>query len=265
MRVALLGTGAMGAPMGHRLVAAGHDLRVWNRTRERAEAIERATVCDTPAEAASGAEVVITMLADGPAVEQAMDGVELGDAVWAQMSTIGIEATERLARGAFVDAPVLGSKPQAEQGQLTILASGPYERCTAVFQPLGRTIELGPEPGAGQRMKLVLNHWVVALVEGLAETVLLTERLDVDPRTFLEIIDGGPMGPPYAKLKGTNMIERSYEPNFSLKLARKDAELIASVADDLPLVRLISERMGAAIEAGHADEDFSAVVEAGRR
>jgi len=72
------------------------------------------------------------------------------------------------------------------------------------------------------------------------------------------------MGPPYAKLKGTNMIERSYEPNFSLKLARKDAELIASVVDDLPLVRLISERMAAAIEAGHADEDFSAVVEAGR-
>ena len=73
------------------------------------------------------------------------------------------------------------------------------------------------------------------------------------------------MGPPYAKLKGTNMIERSYEPNFSLKLARKDAELIAAAVDDLPLVRLISERMGAAIAAGHADDDFSAVVEAGRR
>jgi 3-hydroxyisobutyrate dehydrogenase len=265
MRVALLGTGAMGAPMGRRLASAGHDLRVWNRTRERAEGIERATVCDTPAEAASGAEVVITMLADAPAVEQAMDGVELGDAVWAQMSTIGVEESARLARGAFVDAPVLGSTPAAAQGQLTILASGPFERCAAVFQPLGRTIELGPEPGAGQRMKLVLNHWVIALVESLAETVLLAERLDIDPQRFLEIIDGGAMGPPYAKLKGTNMVERSYEPNFSLKLARKDAELIASVVDDLPLVRLISERMAAAIEAGHADEDFSAVVEAGRR
>jgi 3-hydroxyisobutyrate dehydrogenase len=271
MRVALLGTGALGAPMARRLVSAGHDLRVWNRTRERAEAIERATVCDTPADAAGGAEVVITMLADAPAVEQAMKGVELGDAVWAQMSTIGMDATERLAQSKgvrppyFVDAPVLGSLPAAEQGQLTILASGPHERCAPVFEPLGSTIDLGPEPGTGQRMKLVLNHWVIALVESLAETVLLAERLDVDPRQFLEIIDGGAMGPPYAKLKGTNMVERSYEPNFSLKLARKDAELIAAVVDDLPLARLISDRMRAAIEAGHGDDDFSAVVEAGRR
>jgi 3-hydroxyisobutyrate dehydrogenase len=265
MRVALLGTGLMGAPMGRNLLAAGHELRAWNRTRERAEALDGATVCDTPAEACSGAEVVVTMLADADAVEQAMEGVELDGAVWAQMSTIGIEATDRLARGEFVDAPVLGSTPAAEQGALTVLASGPFERCRPVFDAVGRTIDLGPAPGAGQRTKLVLNHWVIALVESVAETVLLAERLGVDPQRFLDIIDGGALGPPYAALKGANMIERSYEPNFSLKLARKDAELIAAVADDLPLARLISERMAAAIERGHGDEDFSAVVEAGRR
>jgi 3-hydroxyisobutyrate dehydrogenase len=265
MRVTLLGAGLMGAPMGRNIVAAGHELRAWNRTRERAEAIDGATVCDTPAEACSGAEVVVTMLADADAVEQAMDGVDLGDATWAQMSTIGVEAGERLARGAYVDAPVLGSKSAAEEGSLTVLASGPSERCRPVFDAVGRTIDLGPEPGMGQRTKLVLNHWVLALVEGVAETVLLAERLGVDPGRFLEIIDGGALGPPYAKLKGTNMIERRYEPNFSLKLARKDADLIAAVAGDLPLARLISERMGAAIDDGHGDEDFSAVVEAGRR
>jgi 3-hydroxyisobutyrate dehydrogenase len=113
-------------------------------------------------------------------------------------------------------------------------------------------------------MKLVLNHWVIALTEGLAETVLLAERLGVDPQRFLDVIDGGPMGPAYARLKGTNMVERRYEPTFSLALARKDAELIASVADDLPLAALISERMGRAIEAGHGADDFSAVVETGR-
>jgi 3-hydroxyisobutyrate dehydrogenase len=264
MRVALLGTGLMGAPMARNLLSAGHDLRVWNRTRERAAAIEGATVCDTPAAACDGAEVVVTMLADAEAVEQATGGLDLGDAVWAQMSTIGIDATERLARGAFVDAPVLGSKTAAEQGTLTILASGPHKLCRPVFDAVGRTVDLGGEPGAGQRMKLVLNHWVLALVEGVAETVLLAERLGVDPQRFLDIIDGGPMGPPYAKLKGTNMIERRYEPNFSLKLARKDADLIAEIAGDLPLARLVSERMGRAIDAGHGDEDFSAVVEAGR-
>jgi 3-hydroxyisobutyrate dehydrogenase len=272
MRVALLGTGAMGAPMGRNLLAAGHELRVWNRTRERAESVHGASVCDTPAQACAGAEVVVTMLADAPAVEQAMQGVELDGAVWAQMSTIGVEATGRLAatKGVrppylFVDAPVLGSTPAAEQGSLTILASGPHDRCAPVFEPLGHTIDLGPEAGAGQRTKLVLNHWVIALVEGLAETILLAERLDVDPQRFLDIIDGGPMGPAYAKLKGTNMVERRYEPNFSLKLARKDADLIAAAAADLPLARLISERMGAAIDRGHGDDDFSAVVEAGQR
>jgi 3-hydroxyisobutyrate dehydrogenase len=264
MRVALIGTGAMGAPMGRNLLAAGHKLRAWNRTRERAEALEGATVCDTPAQACAGAEVVVTMLADADAVEQAMEGVELDGAVWAQMSTIGIEATERLARGTFVDAPVLGSTPQAEQGQLTVLASGPFDRCAEVLEAVGRVVDLGSQPGTGQRMKLVLNHWVIALVEGVAETVLLAERLGVDPQRFLEIIDGGPMGPPYAKLKATNMIERRYEPTFSLKLARKDADLIAAAAADLPLARLISERMGAAIARGHGEEDFSAVVEAGR-
>jgi 3-hydroxyisobutyrate dehydrogenase len=264
MRVALLGTGLMGAPMGRNLVAAGHEVHAWNRTRERAEAVDGARVHDTPAEACAGAEVVVTMLSDGDAVAQAMEGVETRGAVWAQMSTIGVEATERLARGEFVDAPVLGSTPAAEQGALTVLASGPFERCRPVFDAVGRTIDLGPEAGAGQRMKLVLNHWVLALVEGVAETVLLAERLGVDPQTFLEIIDGGALGPPYAKLKGTNMIERRYEPNFSLKLARKDAELIAAAAADLPLAGLISERMAAAIAAGHGDDDFSAVVEAGR-
>jgi 3-hydroxyisobutyrate dehydrogenase len=265
MRVALLGTGLMGAPMGRNMLAAGHELRAWNRTRERAEAIDGATVCDTPAEACSGAEVVVTMLADADAVEQTMDGVSLDGAVWAQMSTIGPEATERLARGEYVDAPVLGSTPAAEDGVLTVLASGPFERCRPVFDAVGHTVDLGPTPGTSQRMKLVLNHWVIALVESVAETVLLAERLGVDPRQFLDIIDGGALGPPYAKLKGTNMIERRYEPNFSLKLARKDADLIAAVADDLPLARLISDRMTAAIERGHGDDDFSAVVEAGRR
>jgi 3-hydroxyisobutyrate dehydrogenase len=171
-----------------------------------------------------------------------------------------------------VDAPVLGSKPQAEGGQLTVIAAGPpdvRERLAPVFDAVGsRTVDVGDEPGAGTRMKLVLNHWVVALVEGLAETVLLAEGLGLDPQLFLDIIDGGPMGPPYAKLKGANMVAHTHDPNFSLKLAHKDARLIVAAAGaagiDLPLPRLIAERMEKAIEAGHGDEDLSATVEAGR-
>ncbi len=276
MEIALLGTGTMGAPMGRRLLAAGHGLRAWNRTRSRAEplAAEGATVCDTPADAAAGADVVVTMLADAPAVEAAVAELELGDAAWAQMSTVGVAATERLAaRGgsAFADAPVLGSKPQAEAGQLTVLASGPArERCAPVFDAVGaRTIDLGDEPGAGTRMKLVLNHWVVALVEGVAETVALAEGLGLDPQAFLDVIDGGPMGPPYAALKGGMMIEREYPASFSLRLAHKDAGLIVEAAEaaglDVPLPALVRERMGRAIDAGHGDGDFAATVEASRR
>jgi 3-hydroxyisobutyrate dehydrogenase len=270
MRIAVLGTGIMGAPMARNLADADHEVRVWNRSLEKAEGLG-CQVVGSPAEAAEGAEVVITMLADGDAVASVMDGVTLtGDQVWWQASTVGVAATERLAAlagdAAFVDGPVLGTREPAEAGELTVLASGRRrERLGPVFEPVSaRVVDMGDEIGTATRMKLVLNAWVVSLTEGVAETIALAEGLGLDPAQFLEIIDGGPMGPPYAKLKGTNMIERRYDPTFSLKLARKDADLIAAVAEDLPLARLISERMAAAIERGHGDEDFSAVVEAGR-
>jgi 3-hydroxyisobutyrate dehydrogenase len=277
MRIALLGTGTMGAGMGRNLLSAGHEVHAWNRTRERAEplAADGAVVHDTPAEALAGADALLTILADGAAVAAAVEGLTLDGTPWAQMSTVAVEETTALAArapGTFVDAPVLGSKPGAEAGELIVLASGPpdvRERLAPVFDAVGaRTVDVGDEPGAGTRMKLVLNHWVIALVEGLAETILLAEGLGLDPQAFLDIIDSGPMGPPYAKLKGSNMVDRSYEPNFSLKLAHKDAGLIAAAAEaagiDLPLPRLIAERMAMAIEGGHGDDDFSATVEAGR-
>jgi 3-hydroxyisobutyrate dehydrogenase len=118
-------------------------------------------------------------------------------------------------------------------------------------------------------MKLVVNTWLLALTEGVAESILLAEGLGLDPSTFLDIIDGGPMGPPYAKLKGTMMIDRAYEPSFALGLAHKDAELADAAARaaglDLPLPRLVADRMQAAIDAGHGDDDMASTVEAGRR
>lgn len=273
MRVAVLGTGIMGAAMARNIAGAGHDVTVWNRTRATAEGVGL-PVAGSPGEAVDRAEAVLTMLADGDAVLSTMNGVPLSDdQAWWQASTVGIEATERLARGAgFVDGPVLGTRQPAEQGQLTILASGPAaakERLAPLFEATGaHTFDLGEEIGQATRMKLVLNAWLVALIEGLAESVALAEGLGVDPRGFLEIIDGGPMGPPYAKLKGTAMIERSYEPAFSLKLAAKDAGLVAAAAErvglELPLAPLVRAQMEKAIAAGHGDEDMAAAVEASR-
>ena len=268
MRVAVLGTGIMGAPMARNLADADHEVRVWNRSPEKAEGLG-CQVVDSPAAAAEDAEVVITMLSDGDAVESVMEGVTLtGDQIWWQASTVGLEATQRLAPlagdAAFVDGPVLGTKQPAEQGELTVLASGRgRERLTDVFDAVAaRVVDLGDEVGAGSKLKLVLNAWIVALVEGVAETICFAEGIGVDPRTFLEVIDGGPMGPPYAKLKGTAMIERSFEPSFTLSLAAKDAALVADAATqaglELPLPALVRDQMRKAIDAGHGDEDMAA-------
>jgi len=281
MKVAVLGTGTMGAPMARNVAAAGHEVRAFNRTRERAEplAADGVQVAGSPDEAAADAEIVVTMLSDGDAVEAVAAELSFPEgAVWAQMSTVGIEATERLlarAAGAgvtLVDAPVLGTKAPAEQGKLIVIASGDAgarERCAPVFDAVGaRTIALGDEPGASTRMKLVLNAWLVSLVEGLAESVALAEGLGVDPASFLEIIDGGPLGPAYAKMKGTMMIERSYEPSFSLALAAKDARLALEAAAasglELPALRAIRAQLEKAVEQGHGDADMAAAVEASR-
>jgi 3-hydroxyisobutyrate dehydrogenase len=282
VRIAVLGTGTMGAPMARNIAQAGHEVVAYNRTRERAEPLaeDGIEVAGDAAEAVRGADVVVTIVSDGDAVASlvepalgAMDG-----AVWAQMSTVGITALERLvamageAGVALVDAPVSGTKAPAEEGTLVVLASGPpdaRERCAPVFDAVGaRTVVLGDEPGPATRMKLVLNAWLVALVEGLAESIQLAEGLGVDPARFLEIIDGGPLGPPYAKLKGTMMIERSYEPSFALRWALKDAGLVEEAARnaglDLPLTRTIVGRMQMAVDAGHGEDDMAAAVEAGR-
>jgi 3-hydroxyisobutyrate dehydrogenase len=267
--VAVLGTGTMGAPMARNLVEAGLDVRVWNRTTERARAVEGAWVAETPSEAAEGADLVLTMLADGDAVEETVRDLDFGDAVWLQMSTVGIEATERLMELAgeapFVDAPVVGTKQPAEKGELTVLASGPRgarERAKPVFDAVAaRVVELG-EAGEGTRLKLVINSWLVILVEGLAETMAFSEAIGIDPERFLETIEGGPTGPAYAQLKGKMMVARKFDPAFSLALARKDAKLVLEAAErhgfDAALVEVVVRKMDEAIGAGHGDEDMAA-------
>jgi 3-hydroxyisobutyrate dehydrogenase len=282
VRVAVLGTGLMGAPMARNIAAAGHEVRAWNRSADKSRPLaeDGIAVAEEAAEAIEGAEVVVTMLADGQAVRAVMEPLaeRLDGAVWAQMSTVGLEATNALVSLAeragvpIVDAPVLGTRQPAEQGKLTVLAAGPpeaRERCAPVFDAVGATtVELGDEPGPATRMKLVLNAWLLALVGGLSESVALAEGLGVDPATFLDIIDGGPLGPPYAKMKGTMMIERSYEPSFSLALAAKDAGLALAAAQEagleLPVLRAIRAQLERGVEQGHGEDDMAAAVEASR-
>ncbi len=280
--IAFLGTGIMGAPMARNTAAAGHDVRVWNRTREKAEAVDGVQVAGSPEEAVAGADVVVTVLADGDAVTAAMeDGGALAamadDALWLQMSTVGIAGTEALAALAeersvpFVDAPVLGTKAPAEKGALTVLASGPddvHERCAPVFDAVGvKTVWLG-EAGTATRAKLVLNHWVLSLTEAVAETVALAEALDIDPQLFLDTIEGGPLDSGYAQMKGGAMIAGSFDPSFTLSLAHKDAGLVLEAAErhehGAAIAEVVERQMAKAIEAGHGDEDMAATYFASR-
>lgn len=284
--VAVLGTGIMGSGMARNLARAGLETRAWNRTHERAEPLadDGIEVAGSATEAASGADAVVTMLTDAEAVREVMGGNEsaLGamsnDATWLQMSTVGIAGTAELAglaaeRGVdFVDAPMLGTKQPAEAGQLIVLASGPEAalgRCQPVFEAVGsRTVRLG-QAGNGNRMKLVLNNWLLSLTVGLAETIALAERLDMDPSTFLDIIRDGPMGVPYADLKGGMMIEREFEPAFPLRLAAKDAGLVLEAGEldgtELPLTRAVERRLAEAIDLGDGDEDLAAAYQASAR
>jgi 3-hydroxyisobutyrate dehydrogenase len=267
-RVAWIGTGLMGAPMARNLADAGHEVRVWNRTVAKAEGLG-AHVAGSPAEAVSGADIVVTMLADGPAVDAAMEGVALSaDQVWWQCSTVGVEwiakLAERAGPAAFVDGPVMGTKGPAEQGALTVLASGAgRDRLSGVFEPIAvKVVDLGDEVGAGTKLKLVLNQWVISFVESLAETIAFAEGLGIDPVKIFDSLEGGPLYAPYMRVKGQPMVDRAFEPSFSLKLAHKDAELVLDAASelglDLPLPALVAAQMCKAIERGHGEDDLSA-------
>jgi 3-hydroxyisobutyrate dehydrogenase len=271
----------MGAPIARNLLAAGFEVSVWNRTAERAAplAADGARLASPPAEAAEGANVVLTMLADGDAVNEAMTGREGALAslrpgsTWVQMATIGVEWTERLATRAteedveFVDAPVSGSDGPAREGQLIVLASGPEgtrAQLQPIFDAIGRkTLWLGPA-GNGTRLKLVLNDWLASLTEGVAETIALAEALGLDPQLFLEAIDDGPLGSPYAVAKARAALAGELAPGFALRLAFKDVGLALDAARErgleLPITEAISRRWQQAMADGHADEDVAAVI-----
>jgi 3-hydroxyisobutyrate dehydrogenase len=281
MRIAVLGTGLMGGPIARCFADAGHDVRAWNRTAAKAEGLG-ATVAATPSEAIDGADLVVTMLADGPTVAEVVEGAlssAAAGAVWAQTSTVGIEWSKKLAALSgeegplYVDAPVLGTRAPAEQGQLVVLLAGPEAArgvCEKVLPAMSRKqVWLGEEIGAASALKLVLNHWIGNSVENVAETVAYAQALGVDPQRFLESIEGGNMDMPYAHMKTGAILSGNLEPSFTLRLARKDVSLILEAARkagvDLGLAAVTLERMQRAIDLGHADEDMAAVYYATRR
>lgn len=275
--VAVLGTGTIGAPVARNLASKGFNVRVWNRTAAKAMALEQPGLkaCDSVAAAVRGASHIVTVLKDGDSVAAAMEaGVghfEPG-AIWAQLSTVGVEASARLGRFAerhglvCFDAPVQGTRQPAEQGQLIVLASGPVDQRGAVqpvFDAIGkRTVWVSEEVGQSSRLKLALNNWVFALTHGLAESLALAKGLGVDPALLVDVVTGGPMDCGYFQLKSAAMLAGNFAPSFSVSNAVKDGRLIGEAARAAGVQANVAEaglqRFERALAAGHGDKDIAA-------
>jgi 3-hydroxyisobutyrate dehydrogenase len=277
--VTVLGTGTMGAGMVRSLRRADVPVRMWNRDPGKARALtdSGAEAFEDPAEAAAGADVVLTMVLDADAVLDVVRRAQPArGTLWVQTATVGIEGAGRTAELAeelglvLVDAPVLGTKQPAEQGSLVVLASGPegvQERLAPVFDAIGsKTLWLG-EAGNGSRLKLACNAWVFMVTAGAAQSIALTRALGLDPQAFLDAVDGGPLDLPYLHLKGANMIRGEHPVAFGLTGAAKDARLIrdalqaAGVDDRLDAAVLATMDAAAQRLDDPGSYDLSAVIE----
>ncbi|HEX3670000.1 MAG TPA: NAD(P)-dependent oxidoreductase [Acidimicrobiia bacterium] len=278
--VAVLGIGSMGHGMATSARRAGIPTIVWNREpgRTRDLADLGAEVAETPADAAARAGIVITMVTDADAVlsiatEQGMLDALAPGSIWAQMSTIGVAGIERVIQLVeaqrtdvkLLDAPVSGSKEPAEQGQLTIFASGPDDarsRVAPLFDALGqRTIWVGPL-GAGSRMKLVNNTLLAFTAEGVGASIALAHRLGVETETVIDALDGGPLVSPWESAKLQRIAKGDYSPQFSLALALKDVHLALESVDAARFESLASlaREWERAVDQGLGDQDLTVVT-----
>lgn len=270
-RVAVLGTGIMGAAMARNVADAGLDVVVWNRTASKAEEADLPAAA-SPADAARGADVVVTMLSDGAVVEEVIrQAAPAAGTVWVQQATVGVDAACRLAGVAreldlvYVDAPVLGTRGPAVNGQLVIVASGPDEvrdRLAPIFDAEGsRTMWLGTA-GNGSKLKLAVNSWVLTIIEGVSEALTLTKAMGLDPQLFLDAVAGGATDAPFVQAKGKAMLAGSYDPQFPLWAAAKDARLIMAAAEeagaDVGVLRAVHDHFQRAEAAGYGDQDLAA-------
>jgi len=281
----------MGKPMARNLMRAGHRLTIYNRTRQRAEALggEGARIADTPADAAAEAEVLITMLADdravrsvllgaGPDETSAIDALA-PEAVHMSASTIGIECSKELEREhrarrqGYVATPVIGRAEAARDKALWVIAAGApkdIERCRPLMEALGRGITIaGEEPWQANLTKIGVNFMLATVLEAFGEVYAMLEKSGIDPHSFLDVANNGAFRSPVYANYGRMIADRQYEPaGFSLKLGLKDAELALEAGDavqaPLPFASVLRDHYLQALAHGHGELDWSAVAEVAR-
>src|SRR3954471_548569 len=276
-RIGVVGLGAMGSRVAARLADAGNELVVWNRDPSKAEGLveQGAVAAETPAEVARRTEAVITMVSDPAALTAVTEGADgvfegVGEGTTViQMSTVGVEATVRLASSlpgdALLDAPVLGSVSEVESGTLKVFVGGeaaPVERWTRLLSTLGTVMHVGPV-GAGSAAKLVANTTLVGIVGLLGEALALGQLLGLSRDRTFEVLGVTALAD-QADRRRQAVETGEYPPRFALRLARKDADLILEVADTkgakLPVIASARDWLADAEAAGLGNADYSAVL-----
>jgi 3-hydroxyisobutyrate dehydrogenase len=279
LRVAVLGTGTMGAAMANSLLRSGFRTTVWNRSLEKTKSLEEAgaRVASDPADAVHDADVILTMLFDTDAVlavaSEFLPAVREGS-IWMQSSTIGAAGMGEVAsvatshHVAVVDAPVLGTKGPAERAALTVLASGnqiAIDSLRPVFDAIGsKTVVVGDHLGAASDLKLVCNTWVGSLTAGTAQSVALARSFGLEPTSFLDAISGSASDTPYAHVKGETILDGKRDPQFALDGLLKDLRLAQATAGPTrttPYLDALEHLYAAASEAGHGGEDVAWVYD----
>jgi 3-hydroxyisobutyrate dehydrogenase-like beta-hydroxyacid dehydrogenase len=277
-KLAFVGLGLMGTPMASRLLEAGHDLTVWNRTTEKTRPLaeQGASVASTPAQAAAGVEAVITMVANQRALEQVVLGPDGLAAALApgqlliDMSTVGPDAVRsvaaRLPHGVrMVDAPVRGSVPEATAGRLAIYVGADrpdFERVQPILAVLGTPHRVGGL-GAGAAAKVANNSTLGAAIAAFGEALALGDALGLDRSALLDVLADSPIGST-VRAKRANVESGTWPPNFKLTLALKDLRLVNDIADRagrrLGVASASRAWLEQAAEASAGDLDFSAVI-----
>jgi len=277
-KVTVLGAGTMGVGVVHSLLRAGLDVTVWNRTPERAEDLVKdgARAATSVSSAVADADAVISVLFDTDAVLKVLD--EAGPsvqpaAIWVQSSTVGVDGTDEVLRRAtalglqLVEAMLLGTKQPAEEGKLVLLTAGDanlLDTVKPVFDAISqKQVRVGPTVGQGTALKLACNAWIASITAATAQSIALAQAQGLDPQLFLDAIEGTGPDSKYAHLKGKNMMEGDYAPQFGVDGLRKDLDLIEAVADregvDTTLLRALAGLYSAASDAGHAKDDIGSV------
>jgi 3-hydroxyisobutyrate dehydrogenase-like beta-hydroxyacid dehydrogenase len=293
MNIAFIGLGNMGSAMAGNLIKAGHTLTVYNRSRGKVEELKKlgARVAASPGEAAAGAEVVITMLADDQAVEtvvfgQGNDGKAYildslpANAIHVSMSTISVAMSRRLAaahaerKQPFVAAPVFGRPEAAAAAKLFIVAAGPaaqIERCRPLFDAMGqKTLFAGDDAPAANLTKLTGNFLITTVIESLAEGVALMRKSGFDSNQFLEILTASVFNTPIYKTYAELISADKFEPaGFKLPLGLKDNRLLLAAAEEaavpMPIASLVRDRFLAALSQGLGESDWSAIARVSAR